>query len=93
MSKSSQPAASNFYLFYVLLSRCFYKPVYFDFDFDFVANLEYLVSPYQSAKSTDLKIVFFFYLLMTFSSPIFISYTSNALIEGSELLSLQEKQL
>ena len=28
--------------------------------FDFVANLEYLVSPNQSAKSTDLKMVFFF---------------------------------
>ena len=56
VSKSSQPRASNFYLFYVLLSRRFYKPVYFDF----VANLEYLVTPNQSAKSTDLKMVFFF---------------------------------
>ena len=52
-----QPGANNFYLFYVLLSRRFYKPVYFDLDF--VANLEYLVSPNQSAKSTDLKMVFF----------------------------------
>ena len=92
MSKSSQPGPSNFYLFYVLLSRRFYKLVYFDFDF--VANLEYLVSPNQSAKSTDVKMFFFFfYLLMTFSSSTFISYSSNALIEESELLSLQEKQL
>ena len=37
----------------------FYFDWDFDFDFDFAANLEHLVSPNQSAKSTDLKMVFF----------------------------------
>ena len=68
------------------MSRRFDGPVYF-----FGANFEYLLnSKNQSAKPTDLKIIFFLpYNNVQFS--FLISYTSNAVIDIVQILFSREK--